>query len=1132
MKTNKHTSAFLKQNVLLFGVTILSVLYLQQPQNVSADTIEAPSSDDQVTVANVNETGIAATVGESSTDEVSNDNAESSTNTIEPTKEDNATENKLSTTDVSNGDGTNTNSVMPEDKAEDGKNVGTTNEISTAITTQADSSEGNTVTATEIPDNPLEIISELGYIPNQNVGQKKEFDYAIKPEYESLVYTEVTVDDPAILSIYGDNGLVGMSVGNTNVNFAAYRRDNSELLFTIPAPISVEEGVPANNIAIKADNTALRVGDTSQLESVLTPSNATGLFIIWSSSDPSVATVDQNGLVTALTEGTVQISAKTYVSGLTATIRLNIANPVSIESVAIAADNTNLVSGDSEQLQALVEPAINVFPTLQWSTSDKNVLSVDANGKVMALNSGTAVITVVATDSFGNAKTNSLSFNVSASTEQETQDIFSIEAPTWITDTGMHKGSGHDRQDLGFELAPGATLAIRQINSQFTDDVNVRLIGNDGKYEKSIRVGSDWQTISGDVLLVPFVDTPYGTSQNEAKIEYKIFSDTSQMALPIYNYGDDQDAFYRQWDENNGGYALIKGNSFQFLVPDGAKDLAENLVDFNNLDALIDYYEAIFATYNRLAGLDNSSYLNRNSDDRYFMKADADTKAGAYYGSAWIADGSSTASVWLTINSWGLLHEIGHGYQPNFGEDNMGIGEVLNNIFALDFQYEYFGKETTENSWLFDFGNQETIEGNLYADMMNGVSFKSLDNREKLILLAMVVQKAGKESLTNVYQNYRRLATEADFYPGEYPNVDLFNKYFSENTQLDFSAIFEKWGLTIDQTQAAVNRYRGYEAVASLADVIPENMLAQARELLDPTIPLNSNFELVTNDDLVPLGLSGDLKLSFDSDDSTKLDGITVSLVQGNDVIKTGVISDGSISFTDLPNGVYTLSFDGGQINQLRVGNYYVYVKEANNEATIDLNTINSSPLSEQSIDFLGLGDANFATLTTDFGTSMGSLTVKFDPHSYFAGETYATVTVKNTTGQVIYSKVMQGTDVEVGTDTFELKEGYTIDIFHAETEGRLVSGENLVDKTSNTNTFTVTKFGLQNATLLNDPEQDFINRIDVAGNELFQDRELYAMPMSKFDLKKALYSAINSLDEQYQAVYMAKYGALFDQTI
>lgn len=82
--------------------------------------------------------------------------------------------------------------------------------------------------------------------------------------------------------------------------------------------------VPVKTVRIETSTKTLtKQGETLQLTVNITPRNATDQKLTWTSSDPSVATVDANGKVTAVGDGTVTITAKTS-NGKTATITITV----------------------------------------------------------------------------------------------------------------------------------------------------------------------------------------------------------------------------------------------------------------------------------------------------------------------------------------------------------------------------------------------------------------------------------------------------------------------------------------------------------------------------------------------------------------------------------------------------------------------------------------------------------------------------------------------------------------------------------------------------------------------------------------------------------------------------------------
>lgn len=720
----------------------------------------------------------------------------------------------------------------------------------------------------------------------------------------------------------------------------------------------------------------------------------------------------------------------------------------------------------------------------------------------------------------------SSALNIKAATK--TQTITSLPEPTWIEHAGMSKGKYHDRQDLGFILRENTVLKVRQTNPNFTGKLTLRLLGYDSQMEKSVTVGSNWTTVSADSPLVPFVDTPYG--KTSATLEYEIEDTRAQKPLPIYTYKGDQTAFFKTWDQYDGNFALIKGKDFQLLIPKSDKEAVRKLTDYKNLDELIDHYTEIFAFYNKMAGFDGSTPTNVNGQNRYFLKADAHGSGGAYYSDQWAANTSRSVKMWLTKLDWATLHEIAHGYQAGFDGVGMYTGEVSNNLFGVQYQYTKYGKKADQIGWLFNYGKKDAVENSLYKTLVTDKGgYADVDLRGKLILLTMLKQKAGDSSFTKMYQEYRQLANKPGFKKSDYPLPDLMNQVYSENSHQDFTPVLQRWGLSVNGSQQEKNRAANYPAVASLADVVPQAQLTTARKLLDKNILINSNFEMVQNKDIAPLNLTGNLTLNLNTDDIQNLKGTTITLKDGAKVVASQPITAKTITFKKVPNGIYTLAFSGKAMQQYMPNKNYVYVKEANNNTALTLKNVSVSSLTNQELDFLGVNDNKFATLKTNLNQHQATLAItNTTPHSYYKGQKYAQITVKDSNNKTTFTKTIEGTGVTKGNETFALNPGDTLEIYHAETKNRLTSTDNIVDKTNNMNKWTVTKFGLKNNALNNDPQQILINKISSQCSQLMNQQDQQNIPLAQSPVKKALLADINLLDEPYQSTYKQMYALLF----
>lgn len=149
-------------------------------------------------------------------------------------------------------------------------------------------------------------------------------------------------------------------------------------------------------------------GQTIALNAVVAPANATHKEVEWKSSNPAAATVDQTGTVTAIANGTTDISVTTLDGGKSAVckVTVNIPAPViKVSSVALNHKSKTLgKKGQTLQLKAEVLPQNASNKDVTWSTSNKKAATVSSSGKVTAVGNGTAVIKATSRDGSKTAK--------------------------------------------------------------------------------------------------------------------------------------------------------------------------------------------------------------------------------------------------------------------------------------------------------------------------------------------------------------------------------------------------------------------------------------------------------------------------------------------------------------------------------------------------------------------------------------------------------------------------------------------------------------------------------------------------------------------------------------------------------
>jgi alpha-L-fucosidase 2 len=155
------------------------------------------------------------------------------------------------------------------------------------------------------------------------------------------------------------------------------------------------------SIAISGDaSQELIIGDTLNLSANVTPANATNKSVSWVSSNPAVATVNANGLVQAIAEGEVSITAKIANGDHTAAVTIKVA-PIRVTGISIQGDATRwLVVGQSgeTQLTAVIAPANASNKAVTWTSSDPTIATVSPTGRVITRAIGNAIITATSAD--------------------------------------------------------------------------------------------------------------------------------------------------------------------------------------------------------------------------------------------------------------------------------------------------------------------------------------------------------------------------------------------------------------------------------------------------------------------------------------------------------------------------------------------------------------------------------------------------------------------------------------------------------------------------------------------------------------------------------------------------------------
>lgn len=157
------------------------------------------------------------------------------------------------------------------------------------------------------------------------------------------------------------------------------------------------KAIAVTKVNLTSKKITLNVGTSYSIKASVTPANATNKTISWSTSDKKVAKVS-NGKVTAVNAGTCKITA-TSSNGKSAILIVTVNKPIiQVKSVTLSSTFTAVTVSGTVKLTAKVNPSNAANKSIIWTSSNKNIATVDANGLITGKAVGTCTITAKASN--------------------------------------------------------------------------------------------------------------------------------------------------------------------------------------------------------------------------------------------------------------------------------------------------------------------------------------------------------------------------------------------------------------------------------------------------------------------------------------------------------------------------------------------------------------------------------------------------------------------------------------------------------------------------------------------------------------------------------------------------------------
>jgi len=295
------------------------------------------------------------------------------------------------------------------------------------------------------------------------VGDTQQLTATVLPSDATNKSVTWSSSSTSIATVSSSGLVTAKSIGSATITCRA--NDGSGKQAT--CAVTVKEPVKVTGISLNFTTANLKKDETLQLAATVSPADASNKNIAWASSDKSIATVNDDGLVTAVAYGSVSVTCTAQDgSGKQATCAVTVKEPVKVTGISLSFTTANLKKDETLQLAATVSPADADNDSVTWSSSDEKIATVDTTGLVVAVDYGKAVITCMAKDGSG---------------VKSTCDITVAKPDNWIN-SGNYAISWFNKSKDEFTISTAKELAGMAyiVNNGYTDF-----------YGKTIRLAAD-----------------------------------------------------------------------------------------------------------------------------------------------------------------------------------------------------------------------------------------------------------------------------------------------------------------------------------------------------------------------------------------------------------------------------------------------------------------------------------------------------------------------------------------------------------------------------------------------------------------------------------------------------------------
>ena len=259
--------------------------------------------------------------------------------------------------------------------------------------------------------------------------------------------------------------------------------------------------VEIESIDVSIDNTTIQKGEKAQLKVTILPEEANTHKVIYSSSNSNVATVDDNGIIHAISSGTTTITVKAEENSVKDEIEINVYSPVT--DISIDQKEISMQKDDTFKINAYIEPEDANNKNIVYKSENGDIASIDENGLITAKKEGETKIII------------------SSQENEEIKKECKVVVVRKMDDSEIHFDSSLTLNSLEISGINYNENTVVDIKQKITTDLEIEFLNNSNKVLNDadiVGTGTKIQVKENGVVLREYTIILYGDVNGDGRI--------------------------------------------------------------------------------------------------------------------------------------------------------------------------------------------------------------------------------------------------------------------------------------------------------------------------------------------------------------------------------------------------------------------------------------------------------------------------------------------------------------------------------------------------------------------------------------------------------------------------------------